>query len=159
MQEIGIRSCTNLTRAEWKALRKVINRNRPRRFSAQFIAAQLKGRNAARDRVRRYQKLGDSDAEVCPTRIEPGTVVTAFNSRFGMLQRGKVLSYDPELPGYLVQFDNAEFGAEVCPDYEVSSRFSSTEFTALPLSPSSGMVTVDCEKSSSFSVSDHSPCP
>jgi hypothetical protein len=88
--------------------------------------AQFNERNAYRSMVRKIQNnplLSESTSfpynVYAPIRV--GTLVTAYNKRFRIIQRGRVLTYDRHTALYLVEFENKQFGFELCPDSEVAT--------------------------------------
>jgi DIRP len=121
--KLGVRTGTLLTRQEWSAVRKRIP-NKPRRFSRRFIASQMSERNKYRNSLRMLQndpnpamaqRLG-FDYEV-PARIPIGATVTAFNSRYRMLERGVVLSYEEARGKYYVKLP---YSNHFCSDFDVA---------------------------------------
>lgn len=122
---MGIPKNAQLIRREWATVRRRIRR-KPRRFSKRFIMAQFNERNAYRYMVRKIQSnplLSDSTSfpynVYAPIRV--GTLVTAYNKRFRIIQRGRVLTYDRHTALYLIEFENKQFGFELCPDSEVAT--------------------------------------
>jgi DIRP len=123
---VGINSSARLTTSEWKAIRRQM-RTKPRRFSKRFIEAQLGERNEFRRAVRMRQRspLVDGMKSLpfdVPALIQTGATVTAYCRRFRILQRGTVIGYDATKATYWIQFDDAKFGTENCPDSEVASH-------------------------------------
>lgn len=123
VSKLGIPPSAKLTKSEWSMVRRRI-RHRPRRFSKNFIIAQLGKRNLYRSIVRQVQRNPGSSHRLgfdVPASIRPGTKVTAYNKRCGVLNRGTVLFHDPAKKGYVIQFERKELGHEFCPDTEVAT--------------------------------------
>jgi len=134
--KLGILPTAKLTRREWSVVRRAM-RQRPRRFSKRFIMSQLKERNNFRDIVRDLQQNPDSTNYTgfdIPAPISVGTTVTAYNKRFLILHRGKVLFHDVASARYLVQFERKELGFELCSDTEIA-RHGAPDIL-LPAAPS-----------------------
>lgn len=125
LSKLGVTKGTRLKRCEWAALRRRIP-HKPRRFSKKFIISQLGDRNEYRCFVRKLQSNPDHSATVkfpyvVYAPIRAGTMVTAYSKRFRIIQRGRVLTYDRQLALYLVEFENVQFGYELCPDSDVAT--------------------------------------
>ena len=118
---LPITSKTRLTKQEWSLVRCKL-RSRPRLFSKRFIADQIKKRNRHRNLLRKLQQDPDI-TEFSPIPI--GTVVTAYHKHGCTICQGRVLFHDLSNHNYLVQFDDEEFGCEICPDSEVAVTTSS----------------------------------
>jgi len=119
---LPISSKTRFTKREWSIVRRKL-RLRPRLFSKRFIADQIKKRNRHRSLIRQLQQ----DPEIIEFRSIPlGTVVTAYHKRGSTIRQGRVLLHDPNNHNYLIQFDDEEFGCEVCPDSEVAISASTS---------------------------------
>jgi len=134
--ELGIPKGAKLTRREWAAVRRRMPK-KPRRFSEKFIVSQLSDRNEYRSKVRKLQNNPHlSSTEnfpfVVPAPIRPGTMVTAYSKRFRIIQRGRVLTYDRKTALYLVEFENGQFGYELCPDSDVATSGVPTVLFAPP---------------------------
>jgi hypothetical protein len=115
----------DLTVRQWKAIRRLL-RPKPRRFSRNFIASQLNERNMYRCTVRRLQQSPHLSAPsgfpfnvYAPLPV--GTIVTAYNKYFRMIQRGKILAYEQASSMYFIEFESKHFGYELCPDSDVST--------------------------------------
>jgi hypothetical protein len=119
---LPITSKTRLTKQEWSLVRCKL-RSRPRLFSKRFIADQIKKRNRHRNLLRKLQQDPDI-TEFTP--IPVGTVVTAYHKHGCTIRQGRVLFHDLSNHNYLVQFDDKEFGCEICPDSEVAVSTAST---------------------------------
>ena len=122
--DLGIPKGSKLTRREWAAVRRRMP-NKPRRFSEKFIVSQLSDRNEYRCTVRKLQNNPHLSATenfpfAVPAPIGAGTMVTAYSKRFRIIQRGRVLTYDRKTALYLVEFENENFGYELCPDSDVA---------------------------------------
>ncbi|OEU16845.1 hypothetical protein FRACYDRAFT_239438 [Fragilariopsis cylindrus CCMP1102] len=107
---LPITSKTRLTKQEWSLVRCKL-RSRPRLFSKRFIADQIKKRNRHRNLIRKLQQDPDI-TEFSPIPI--GTVVTAYHKHGCTICQGRVLFHDLSNHNYLVQFDDEEFGCEIC---------------------------------------------
>lgn len=122
---MGVPRGATLTRREWSAVRRRMI-DKPRRFSEKFIVAQLSDRNKYRSTVRKLQNnphlaaLEKFSFEVYAP-IRPGTMVTAFSKRFRIIQRGRVLTFDRMTSLYLIEFENGQFGYELCPDSDIAT--------------------------------------
>ena len=123
--ELGVPRDEQLTRGEWKAVRRRMKK-RPRRFSRNFIISQLNDRNEYQSTVRMLQNNPHLTASKSfpynvnlPIRV--GTTVTAYSKRFQIIQRGRVLTYDRSTALYLIEFENKHFGFELCPDSDVAT--------------------------------------
>jgi DIRP len=124
-QRAGIPADAMLTMREWQVVRRRLQ-HRPRRFSRQFIVSQLNSRNEYRSNVRLLQNNPHLATKArlpyniyCPIRV--GAMVTAYNKRFRIIQRGRVLTYDRSTALYLIDFENKNFGFELCPDSDVAT--------------------------------------
>jgi DIRP len=122
--KLGIPREATLTRGEWRAVRRHMQK-RARRFSRAFIVSQLSERNKFRSTFRCIQnnphvsnKAGFGFDVYAP--IRAGSMVTAYNKRFRVVQRGRVLTHDRLKSLYLVEFENKRFGYELCPDSDVA---------------------------------------
>jgi hypothetical protein len=112
---------TKPTWKQWRAIRRKLGP--PRRFSKGFIADELYKRNEYRRMVRMLQRSPGSTKGKgfpVPPLIEPGTAVRAYNKRYQIIHRGKILFYSPGDNGYFIQFDSVDLGSEFCPDTEVT---------------------------------------
>lgn len=123
--KLGIRPDVQLSRKEWRVVRNKIT-TKPKRFSRRFILSQMSERNKYRGTVRKLQREGiistvPFEYEVLAP-ITAGSIVTAYSSTYGYIQRGVTLSYDDKSAHYLVQFENRLFGQEFCPDSVVASH-------------------------------------
>jgi DIRP len=123
--KLGVPKGATLTRREWSAVRRRMV-DKPRRFSEKFIVAQLSDRNKYRNTVRKLQNNPHLAAlEKFPfdvhAPIRPGTMVTAFSKRFRIIQRGRVLTFDRMTALYLIEFENGQFGYELCPDSDIAT--------------------------------------
>lgn len=125
LSKLGLKADQAFTQGQWKALRRLI-RQKPRRFSSNFIASQLNERNMYRCTVRRLQNnpslatpAGFPFHVYAP--IPLGSTVTAYCKYFRMIQRGKVLAYEKSSAVYLIEFENKHFGYELCPDSDVAT--------------------------------------
>jgi len=124
--ELGIPKKAKLTRREWAAARRRMGKDKPRRFSEKFIVSQLSDRNEYRSTVRKLQNNPHlSCTEHFPFVVyapsRAGTMVTAYSKRFRIIQRGRVLTYDRKTALYLIEFENGQFGYELCPDSDVAT--------------------------------------
>jgi DIRP len=124
--QLGVTIGERLTRREWKAIRRRIV-DKPRRFSNKFIQSQLSRRNLYRNNIRMIQRnihlaTSSSFAYDVPAPVSIGTSVDAYCKSYKIVQKGKVLSFDFGTAMYRIQFDNHEFGVELCPDTDVASR-------------------------------------
>ena len=127
-KRLGIPSGIELTPGEWKGIRRTLARKtKPRRFSKKFVEDKRKDLERYRRFVRLLQGNSVPEAgeeyrldpgESVPSRIPVGAVVTAFNSKFRVLQRGVVLSFETARNLYLVRFPPG-YGNLFCPDYEI----------------------------------------
>jgi len=123
--KLGVPKGAKLTRREWSAVRRRMT-NKPRRFSEKFIVSQLSDRNEYRSKYRELQNNPHLAAsENFPfdvhAQIRPGTMVTAYSKRFRIIQRGRVLTFDRKTALYLIEFENGQFGFELCPDSDVAT--------------------------------------
>jgi hypothetical protein len=51
-----------------------------------------------------------------------GSTVDAYCKTYRIVQRGKVIDFDADSATYRIEFDNQQFGWELCPDSDVASR-------------------------------------
>lgn len=128
--KIGLGPNSKVTRKQWAAIRRMVSA-KPRRFSKTFISSQLKERDAYRDAVRMIQRRSlDVAASVfpydVPAPIRVGTVVSAYNRRYRMVQRGVALTYHENTSEYLVVFDDNRAGSLFCPDTDVATHGGAT---------------------------------
>lgn len=108
-------------------VRGCLSRGKRRLFSRAFLDEQRRDRNRYRESVRSIQTFSGDKAplanldwnEPVPARIPVGAVVTAFNAKYRILQRGVTLSHDAKRNMYFVQFPPG-YGKLWCPDYEVA---------------------------------------
>ena len=122
---LGIPKGAKLTRREWGAVRRRMI-GKPRRFSEKFIVSELSDRNKYRSSVRKLQNnphlaVSESLPFDVHAPIRPGTMVTAYSKRFRIIQRGRVLTFDRRTALYLIEFENGQFGYEICPDSDVAT--------------------------------------
>lgn len=144
LEAVGLSSNMKLSQAEWHTVRRRA-KDKPRRFSQKFVASQLLEREKYRDTIRKLQNIhcnnksiDDANSVDMKTKEEEilkgtifdfdvyapipvGALVTAFNKRFRIIQRGKVMAYDADAFLYLVEFESKEFGYELCSDTTVAS--------------------------------------
>ena len=121
---LGMSVDAPFSNSDWKEARRQLNLT-PRRFSKKFIASQLHERNEYRSKVRLLQKNPQTTMDFpynvyMPNRV--GSKVTAYCKKYHTLQRGSVLGYCPVKAMYMIEFENAKFGYEFCPDSDVSTR-------------------------------------
>jgi len=121
----GISPTVKLSRREWSEVRKAIW-GKPRRFSRKFVQDELDKLNSYRNLVRLIQHSDMpkplSFGYQVYAAIKVGHVVTAFNRRFRILQRGTVLMYDLTRKMYMIQFEHNEVGFEFVPDFDVAAH-------------------------------------
>lgn len=103
LSEAGLAHVCRLTRREWSFVRSLVGR--PRRLSAAYLAEERQRLHEHRARAR---QLGCA-------RLAVGQSVTAFHPRVRQLHLGTILTPDGE--AYRVQFDRAELGVQLVPDF------------------------------------------
>lgn len=127
----------NLTRQEWRNLRRAMGK--PRRCSQAFLAEERALLSNKRQKIRQLQQQKFVDVsyyrdlpEQIPLSLVIGTRVTALlhEPHFGLFN-GVIDAVDTKSQGYRITFDREEVGTHTVPDYEVLS-IDTPEF--LPLS-------------------------
>jgi hypothetical protein len=130
--KMGLPPDIRLTRVEWKVIRqRVWAKQRPRRFTNGFIDSQLKQLRDHRVRVRQLQRSPEMASAFTidhniPAVTHVGKTVTAYSTRYDIIQRGRVLCYEPLACAYRILFDRKEFGSELCLDHNVATHGGST---------------------------------
>lgn len=127
----------NLSRAEWRNIRKAMGK--PRRCSQAFLAEERALLSNKRQKIRQLQQQKFVDVsyyrdlpEQIPLSLVIGTRVVAllYEPHFGLFN-GVIDAVDTKSQGYRITFDREVVGTHTVPDYEVLS-LDQPEF--LPLS-------------------------
>uniref|UniRef100_A0A1Y9H9F7 DIRP domain-containing protein n=1 Tax=Anopheles farauti TaxID=69004 RepID=A0A1Y9H9F7_9DIPT len=118
---------TNLTRAEWRAIRASFGK--PRLFSPAFIMEERRELARKREKIRVLQANSMSDISFIeglpnsiPKQIVPGTKVTVkLRPPHDGMYNGTVEAYIPEARSYKITLERSNLGSRLVPDYEVCS--------------------------------------
>ena len=118
----------SLTRTEWSVIRsRMLMGRKPRRLSQAFLLKERQRLHQYRKDVREQQRSGmmSKDSETkglynIPAALTVGQRVSALHAGKGnVLAVGSILTCDPEIGEYRVQFDLPELGVEVVRDVDI----------------------------------------